>query len=204
MKTLVATAAILAATFAAPLLAAPTASFATGSTTLTPAPAFATALTSLNVNLAPLKGKLLKFTVNGGRADLANARAEISHTGGITLKRAAVAANPTATPPVLASPAVTTELSNFIIDTTSTPILTGLVVVNGSVVGRLPLFKVTLPVLTLPLAATQGKLTIAGNTLTLTAGAATALNGAFGISAFAENAAIGTANVALTGVKLPN
>jgi hypothetical protein len=188
MKALVATAALLAASLSTPLLAAPTASFATGATTLTPATAFTSALTSRNVTIAPIKGTKLKFPVNGGRADLANARAEISHSGGVTLKSATV----------------TVELSNFIIDTTSTPTLTGLVVVNGSVVGRIALFKVALPTLTLPLTAPQQKLNIPGNTLTLTAAAASALNGAFSVSAFAENAAIGPANVALTGVKMPN
>ncbi|MEP7276861.1 MAG: hypothetical protein ABI812_10930 [Betaproteobacteria bacterium] len=56
----------------------------------------------------------------------------------------------------------TTEvvLSDFIIDTSSAPKLTGIVTVNGSVVGPIPLFNLALPAQTLPLVLPPGPETL--------------------------------------------
>jgi hypothetical protein len=87
------------------------------------------------------------------------------------------------------------ELTQFIIDTADTaPILTGLVKVNDSVVGRLPLFHLALPSLTLPLPRSR-RITIPGVGVTLTDTAAQALNGAFGVTAFSAGIPIGHATV---------
>jgi hypothetical protein len=169
-----------------PLAAAPTAGIKAGATTVTPASSFLEAATSLGVQVAPLKGRVLRFPITGGTSDLANARGEIHHSGGLSLTAGSTVV----------------QLRDFTIDTTATPVLTGMVVANGSVVGRVPLFKVGLPSLTLPLEPKQQRLLIPGATLSLTAEAATALNGAFGVSAFTENFAIGTADVAANGVKV--
>ena len=86
------------------------------------------------------------------------------------------------------------DLKQFIIDTTAAPVLTGLAKVNGSVVGRIPLFKVSLPALDLPLPSAR-KLVISGAGLTLTPEGAAALNSIFGVTAFVEDFPIGTARV---------
>jgi hypothetical protein len=169
-----------------PATAAPTAGIRAGATTVTPAASFLSAATSLGVEVAPLKGRALRFPITGGTSDLANARGEIFHSGGISLTAGSTVV----------------QLRDFTIDTTSTPVLTGMVVANGSVVGRIPLFKVGLPALSLPLTPKKQRLQIPGATLTLTATAATALNGAFGVTAFTEDFAIGTADVVANGVKV--
>jgi hypothetical protein len=160
----------------------------TGATVVTPSEGFTNALGSLGVAVQPLKGKQLRFPIIAGAADLATARAEIAHSNGLALSAGETRV----------------ELSNFVIDTTASPVLTGLVVANGSVVGRVPLFKVGLPAgLELPLAPAKGKLVLAGTTLTLTADAAAALNAAFGVTAFAEDFLIGSATVTANGVRVP-
>ena len=92
---------------------------------------------------------------------------------------------------------MTVQLTQFIIDTTSDPVVTGLVKAGDSVVGRIELFDVTLPVLELPLTNVK-RVTIKDASLTLTDTAATTLNEAFGVDAFAEGLDIGSATIRLT------
>lgn len=122
------------------------------------------------------------FPITSGQIDLANAKGEVIHSGGLTL---------TAGTTVV-------DLSQFIIDTTqsSGPVLTGLVKANGSVVGRIPLFTITLPSLTLPLSVKR-TLTIPSAALILTDQAAEALNGAFNVTAFTVGIPVGTAKIVL-------
>ena len=129
---------------------------------------------------AVLNGTQAGFPVLGGELDLTTAAGEIFHTGGLTLT------------------AGTTSVSliNFLIDTTGgTPVLTGAVIQTGALVGRVPLFNLQLPALTLPLAPMGGRnlLQIKGIGVTLTAQAAAALNAAFGVTAFTEGFVIGQA-----------
>ncbi len=145
------------------------------------------ALTQLNVTPTPLPPGVLRegvavFPITSGQIDLANAKGEVIHSGGLTL---------TAGTTVV-------DLSQFIIDTTqsSGPVLTGLVKANGSVVGRIPLFTITLPSLTLPLSVKR-TLTIPSAALILTDQAAEALNGAFNVTAFTAGIPVGTAKVVL-------
>jgi hypothetical protein len=170
------------------IMAKPTASIRTGATTVAADAGFLAAAKSLNVTVAPITGKKLKFNIVAGNIDLANAKSEILHDGGIVLKSATT----------------TVELRNFIIDTTGTaPVLTGLVVANEGTVGRLPLFDLVLPSgITLPLKAkgSMKSLTLAGVSMKLTDGAATALNGAFSVTAFQAGLAIGTAKVQAFGL----
>jgi hypothetical protein len=89
-------------------------------------------------------------------------------------------------------------LLNFTIDTMGNiPLLTGLVVANGAVVGRIPLFSLRLPSgFTPPIRPASGIFVELGNTaVELSADAATALNGVFGVSAFRQGFGIGTATV---------
>jgi hypothetical protein len=86
---------------------------------------------------------------------------------------------------------------DFNIELTGTPGLTGLVVANGTVVGRIRLFDIALPAgITLPLRPVANRFfDLDGARLTLNSGAATALNGVFGITAFAGGFPIGVGRV---------
>ena len=150
------------------------------------APQFVGALGSLRI--APSKvlpgtlhQRIAFFPITGGRLDAANAKGEVPHAGGLTLTRGSTQV----------------VITDFIIDTTSAPKLTGIVTANGSIVGRIPLFNLALPQLVLPLQLPPGPetLLIEGNRVTLTAEAATALNGAFGTTAFTPGFYIGIASV---------
>lgn len=168
--------------------AAPTATLKSGKTTVALATDFVDALGTLGVTPAAIKpGKLkngsVSFPISGGAIDVATAKGEIAHTGGLSLTAGSTRV----------------ELLNFTIDTSgAAPVLTGVVTANGDLVGRVPLFDLDLPTLTPPIQPdAQGRVTIADVGVTLTGEAAAALNGAFGVTAFADGAAIGTATVAL-------
>jgi hypothetical protein len=158
-----------------------------GRTYVTLASEFAGALNSLSVFVGPIgKARILhgvaSFPVNGGSLDVAMARGEVTHKGGL----------------FLTAGRTSVRLMDFNIDlTSSTPGLTGLVIANGAVVGRIRLFDIALPAgITLPLRPMAGRFfDLDGARLTLNSGAATALNGVFGISAFAGGFPIGTARV---------
>ncbi len=137
---------------------------------------FLGALTTLGV--APSAVKPAKIPIVAGELDLSSAGSEIIHSGGLQLSTADV----------------TVQLTNFIIDTTSTPVLTGLVKANGSIVGRVDLFNLELPSLQLPIAKKR-KITIPNVGVKLTATAAATLNSVFGVTAFTEGFSIGVAHV---------
>ena len=170
-----------------PAMASPTAQINGGYTLVEFLPGFVGALTTLGI--APSKalpGTLYQrigfFPIVGGRLDAANARGEVPHSGGVTLTKG------------------TTQviLTDFVIDTAGTaPKLTGIVTANGSIVGRIPLFNLALPPLTLPLTLPPGPeiLLIEGSRMTLTQEAATALNGVFGTTAFVAGFDIGIASI---------
>ena len=89
------------------------------------------------------------------------------------------------------------RIQSFIIDTTgSAPQITGIVVVDGKLLGRLPLFNLELPKdVKLPIKPEDGVFVEKGIRVTLTSTAASALNSVFKISALAGGLEIGTANV---------
>ncbi len=157
-----------------------------GRTTVTLAGSFVSALGTLGVTpgtVSPteLRGAKVNFPITGGAIDLDTASAQILHSGGLTL----TAGNNEV------------KLQSFIIDTTGTqPMITGLVVVNGKLLGRVALFNLALPSgLTLPLTPSYGVLDLKEVGVTLTATAASALNSVFGITALAGGLDIGTAHV---------
>jgi hypothetical protein len=164
-----------------------TKTIAFGRTTVTLSSGFVSALQTLGLTPGVVKPTALEegkadFPVSGGAIDLETARGEISHIGGLTLTAGSTVV----------------RLQSFTIDTTgSSPVLTGLVVVNDSLVGRLPLFNLQLPAgITLPLKPThEGVLELKDVGVTLTSTAATALNGVFSTNALAGGFDIGTANV---------
>jgi hypothetical protein len=156
-----------------------------GRTTVALASGFVSALGSLDVahgTISPtrLRNSTVDFPVTGGAIDLDTAASQIIHSGGLTLT------------------AGQTEvaLQSFIIDTTSAPVITGLVSVNGKLLGRLPLFDLALPGgMTLPLEPDDGQITLRGVGVTLDSTAAGALNSVFHVSAFKGGFGIGTAKV---------
>lgn len=161
-----------------------------GRTAVQLSPAFTGALTSLNVTpraigRAQIVNGSAQFPIIEGTLDVATARGEVVHQGGLSLTAGTTRV----------------ELKNFVIDTPgTTPVLTGLVVANNSVVGRIPLFNLQLPAsfqVPLPIFRTFGNrlLVLTEINVTLTRQAATALNGAFNVTAFAEGIPIGQATV---------
>ncbi len=168
------------------VFASPTKSLFGGSTSVTFSSDFTGALTSLGLTVrsthpaSRIRNSRVSFPIAAGNLDFQNAKGEIIHDGGLKLS----------------NQTTVVKLSNFIIDTTAEqPVLTGLVQANGSVVGRIKLFKLQLPALTLPLPDNTFQIHIPNVGVKLTADAAAALNGVFGVTAFVEDFNIGTARV---------
>ncbi len=161
--------------------AAPTAQVAGGRTWVQLSDDFLGAVGSLGLQVSPigpgsLRRGVASFPIPGGALDLANARGDVFHTGGLTLRAGATEV----------------RLLNFVIDTQNAPVLTGLVVVNGDLLGRVPLFDLAFG------AAPELKrslLIVRDVEVTLTGVAADALNGVFDVDAFEEGFPIGEAAV---------
>ena len=183
---------------AAPLLAAsllflPTSSYAqrakvaeAGNTTVTLAAGFVSALDQLGVavgtiNPTELEGGKVNFPITSGVIDLDTAKIELLHSGGLRFTAGSTEV----------------DLSSFIIDNTgSMPVITGLVVVDHKLLGRIVLFDLVLPSgITLPLKPSHGRLAIGGVGVNLDATAATALNHIYHVGAFKAGFNIGTARV---------
>jgi hypothetical protein len=167
--------------------AAPTASLTAGSTAVNLDAGFTGALSSLGVALGTLprtqvRNGAVAFPIVTGAIDLSNAKSEITHAGGISLTAGGTRV----------------ELSDFVIETfDAKPVLTGIVVLNDSIVDRIPLFDLVLPAgLTVPLRPIGGRvLDLPGVGVKLNATAAATLNSVFNVSAFAGGFNIGVASV---------
>jgi len=151
---------------------------AQGSTDLALDPGTAQALTDLGVTAAPVgpasvtPGGELSFPITGGRANVSTFAGSIGHSGGISLTAGATVV----------------ELTEFRINVDADPDLTALV--GGTRVSILSLDLTGLE------AGVKGKrITLANVVGSLTADAATALNNAFGVTAFTEGLVLGTATV---------
>lgn len=156
-----------------------------GATSVTFSSTFVSALGSLNVSLSPqypasLHSGSASFPIPAGQVDLGSFQVEIVHAGGLNLKAGGT----------------TVTLSGFVIDTTDkAPALTGLVSANGDIVGRLPLFNVSLS--QAPKERSYGfvgTVQIKNAGLELTADAASVLNAAFSATTFSAGIPIGTAS----------
>lgn len=178
----------LAIGLASPALAQRATNISGGITSVQLNSSFVDALTSLRVtpsalNSSGFAGGTVVFPISGGSIDLSTALLEVIHEGGLSLS----------------VPGVTVDLSNFIITNFSgnTVLLTGTVSANGNLVGRIPLFRLTLPpTLSTPInPGRDGGFTVPEVGVNLTAEAATALNQAFRVTAFREGFGIGTASV---------
>lgn len=169
------------------VFAAPTKNLFGGATTVTLSSDFTGVATSLGLSVRAIhpartttRRSRISFPITSGNLDFQNAKGEIIHVGGLNIS----------------NQTTTVKLTNFIIDTTGEqPVLTGLVQANGSVVGRVKLFKLQLPALQLPLPGNAFQLHIPNVGVKLTADAAGALNQVFGVNVFVEDFNIGTASV---------
>jgi hypothetical protein len=124
------------------------------------------------------------FPITTGAIESTNA--EIDHSGGLFFTNGTTRV----------------VLSSFIIDTTvpQQPILTGLVILNSSLVARIPLFNVNLSAITV---TPKGKkVTISNAVLTLSKASADAINSNFNPpTPFTENFPVGTATIKVTNSK---
>lgn len=167
--------------------AAPTETTRGGATTVALAPEFLGALQTLQVApgaIAP--GKLVAttrsvrawFPITTGAVDLGTLKAEIAHEGGLSLTAGGTRV----------------ELTSYAIEIESGgSLLTGLAVVNDTLVGRIPLFDLDLAAADID--RKGNLLEVDGVNATLNGTAATALNAIFGVTAFQQGIPIGTAKV---------
>lgn len=173
------------AVFAAGLPAQQTKTLFTGRTSVKLSNTFTSALSSLDVSVGrvfptEIEAGSAVFPVTGGAIDLETASGNILHSGGLTLKAGDTKVT----------------LQSFIIDTTGKPMITGLVSVNGKLLGRIPLFDLTLPAgFTLPLHLNENRLVLRGVGVTLDSTAAGALDAVFNVNAFTAGFPIGTAQL---------
>jgi hypothetical protein len=148
---------------------------------------FTGALSTLKVAVGTVPGTHVadgyaSFPIIGGAIDLQTASGNILHSGGLTLTAGSTEV----------------RLQSFTIDTTgSTPVITGLVVANNKLVGRVTLFDLAFPAgFSTPIKADDlFQLVLLNVNVTLSSEAATALNGVFQVSAFKEGLPIGVARV---------
>ena len=129
------------------------------------------------------KKGLATFPITTGAVE--GFKGEVDHSGGLSLTAGGTRV----------------VLNSFIIDALNAqPVLTGLVIANGGIFGRAPLFNVDTSGVQV---VTKGKkVTMSNVKLTLSQTAADALNQLFGVTAFTVNFPIGTATVRINNSKL--
>jgi hypothetical protein len=174
----------------APAAAEPTVQVGGGSTAVALSDDFVDALGALAVDAAVvsparLRRGVVAFPIPAGALDLGTSRGDVFHEGGLAL----------------VAGGTEVKLLNFVIDTQSTPVLTGLVAVNGDLIGRVPLFELGLT--QAPELYKKRFLVLRGVDVTLTGAAADALNGAFGVSAFAAGFPVGEARLLTRVIDMP-
>ncbi len=179
-----------------PAVAAPTADFVLGTTNVQLSGDFVNALTSLKVPPGAigdgrLRNGIAAFPIISGAGDIGATKLEINHRGGLSLKAGGTIV----------------ELTDFAITNLGgKPVLTGLVKANDDLVGRIPLFDLTLAsaptTQSLRLRNYTQRLTVVevkNVNVALSQDAATALNGVFKVTAFQAGLNIGTAKVQAFG-----
>lgn len=155
-----------------------------GSTTVALDPTAAGALQSLGIEVAPVKparagSKGISFPITFGVVDSESLAGQIRHSGGLRFTQGDT----------------TVYLTRYFIDIDDSPSLSGLVGAAPYTGDRADLFALDLS--NLEVKAGKRHVKLSGVTLKLTAGAADALNAAFGGGAepFSEGLVIGTATV---------
>lgn len=135
------------------------------------------------------KGEL-RFPITGGAIDLETLNTEISHSGGVNFSKGEVSVS--IVDLVISIPAEGSEAS---------AVVTGIVVVDGSSLGRVELFGID-ATLTAPLEVPNNKKIVVKDVdLTLTQTGADALNAAFEVDVFTSSTVVGSATVSATVVK---
>ncbi len=167
---------------AGPAWAGPPAQVAGGGTSVVLSDTFTGALAALGVEAGAIApAKLRKgtafFPILAGALDLATARGDIFHGGGLKLSASAT----------------TVRLQNFVIDTQDEPMISGLVFVNGDLVARIPLFDLVLN--SAPEVSRSRNLVVSDVDVLLSAEAAGALNSVFGIDELTAGLLIGEGTV---------
>jgi hypothetical protein len=163
---------------------AQTSNFSFGVTTVHLSEGFVSALGSLHVTPSPLgtsglRDGAIDFPIIEGEFDPANLKAEIIHSGGLRL----------------AAGGTTVDLRHFIIDTTGAkPVITGFVVLDGNVVGRLTLFDLQIKASDVGWES-KSVLVLKNVGVTLDSGAAATLNSVFHITALKGGLDIGVADL---------
>lgn len=184
--------------------AEPTAIFVDGTTSITLDEGVTSGLEALGVTVGASDpgtiddANVAVFPIVAGAIDLATSVGDISHSGGLSFTSA--------------DGATVVDLLNFVINNSSGNdaagndaagndaagndgiVITGLAGINGSLGGRISLFKMDFT--DVIAVSTDTELTVNGVALTLTAAGANALNTAFGVTTFTEGLVIGTADVA--------
>jgi hypothetical protein len=169
-----------------PAIAAPSADFFDGKTSVVLNRDFTQRLATLKIRPGTIGAGRLKqgvatFPITSGAADLDPLKIEVNHRGGVSLT----------------TNRVIVQLTDYAITNLDGKlVLTGLVKNNDSLVGRLPLFDLTLT--REQVTQTVGELSkieVAGVQLRLTKTAAMNLNKAFQVTTFQEGLNIGTAKV---------
>lgn len=143
------------------------------------------ALGSLNVSASgfgntKIRNGVADFLITGGATDLDTTKAEILHSGGLTLTAGNRKVN----------------LTDFVISNLdSSAVLTGAVTVNGNLVSRLPLFNLQIGGIEALARGSSTNLDLNDVNVTLTNRAARTLNRVFNVDAFTAGFNIGTAQV---------
>lgn len=156
-----------------------------GQTSVTFSDDLVSALGTLNVQVAgygstEIDEGIANFLITGGSADLDTTKVEIAHAGGLTFTAGDI----------------TVDLTDFVISNLGDQaVLTGLVIVNGELIARVPLFGLQVGEVTATSEAERTNLDLTDVAITLTSEAAAALNQIFGVTAFTQDLSIGTAQV---------
>jgi hypothetical protein len=162
-----------------------------GATTVALDPGAAAALDSLGVSVSPVRpasaGKEgISFPITFGLVSTDTLGGQIRHLGGLKLSKGDASVS----------------LTRFFIDIDDEPSLSGLVGVGQKGGNRAELF--TLDLSGLKVEPGKRSIKLSGVGLKLTAGAAQALNGAFGTTALTEGLTIGTATVQARTLPAPD
>lgn len=164
-----------------------------GKTTIRLAETFVSTVTGFGAQLGTVSPTQLQnggvdFPITGGAIDLATAKGQFLHSGGLTFT----------------SGSTQVRLESLIMDTTgTTPQITGLMVIDNVLAGRLPLFDLKLPTgLTLPLKTTDDVLSLTDVAVTATNATAQTLSTRFKVTVPA-NLVVGTASVTAIPAGVP-
>jgi hypothetical protein len=174
------------------LFAQNTVTVTSGTTNVALCSTFLDALGSLNITAGVvyptvLNGTTVNFPIGSGAIDLDTALGNIDHQGGLTLTEGKTVV----------------AIQDFIIDTTGkSPVITGIAVVDGGLVGRIVLFDLAFPSsFKTPLKLIDKTfLQLNKVTVTLDAAAASTLNTEFNTKGFTAGLSVGTATVSALGI----